>query len=151
MGGSGYQPFLRGIAGASISGGEAFFRNAFGADCKILWLPDVFGYSAALPQIMKQCGINYFMTTKISWNEYDKLPYDTFLWRGIDGSEVLTHFISTMDTVKEEKDWITTYNGDLNPSQVIGCWQRYQQKDLNRDVLLPLATEMAAEARRMAC
>ena len=115
--------------------GKRFFRNAFGADCKILWLPDVFGYSAALPHIMKQCGINYFMTTKISWNEYDKLPYDTFLWRGIDGSEVLTHFISTMDTVKEEKDWITTYNGDLNPSQVIGCWQRYQQKDLNRDVL----------------
>lgn len=115
--------------------GKRFFRNAFGADCKILWLPDVFGYSATLPQIMKQCGINYFMTTKISWNEYDKLPYDTFLWRGIDGSEVLTHFISTMDTVKEEKDWITTYNGDLNPSQVIGCWQRYQQKDLNRDVL----------------
>lgn len=115
--------------------GKRFFRNAFGADCKILWLPDVFGSSAALPQIMKQCGINYFMTTKISWNEYDKLPYDTFLWRGIDGSEVLTHFISTMDTVKEEKDWITTYNGDLNPSQVIGCWQRYQQKDLNRDVL----------------
>ncbi len=115
--------------------GKRFFRNAFGADCKILWLPDVFGYSAALPQIMKQCGINYFMTTKISWNEYDKLPYDTFLWRGIDGSEVLTHFISTMDTVKEEKDWITTYNGDLTPSQVIGCWQRYQQKDLNRDVL----------------
>ena len=115
--------------------GKRFFRNAFGADCKILWLPDVFGYSAALPQIMKQCGINYFMSTKISWNEYDKLPYDTFLWRGIDGSEVLTHFISTMDTVKEEKDWITTYNGDLNPSQVIGCWQRYQQKDLNRDVL----------------
>lgn len=115
--------------------GKRFFRNAFGADCKILWLPDVFGYSAALPQIMKQCGINYFMTTKISWNEYDKLPYDTFLWRGIDGSEVLTHFISTMDTVKEEKNWITTYNGDLNPSQVIGCWQRYQQKDLNRDVL----------------
>lgn len=115
--------------------GKRFFRNAFGADCKILWLPDVFGYSTALPQIMKQCGINYFMTTKISWNEYDKLPYDTFLWRGIDGSEVLTHFISTMDTVKEEKDWITTYNGDLTPSQVIGCWQRYQQKDLNRDVL----------------
>ena len=115
--------------------GKRFFRNAFGADCKILWLPDVVGYSAARPQIMKQCGINYFMTTKISWNEYDKLPYDTFLWRGIDGSEVLTHFISTMDTVKEEKDWITTYNGDLNPSQVIGCWQRYQQKDLNRDVL----------------
>lgn len=115
--------------------GKRFFREEFGVDNKILWLPDVFGYSAALPQIMRQCGIEYFMTTKISWNEYDKLPYDTFLWRGIDGSEVLTHFIPAMDAVKEERDWMTTYNGDLNPSQVIGGWQRYQQKDLNRDVL----------------
>lgn len=115
--------------------GKRFFREEFGVDHKILWLPDVFGYSAALPQIMRQCGIEYFMTTKISWNEYDKLPYDTFLWRGIDGSEVLTHFIPTMDAVKEETDWMTTYNGDLNPSQVAGGWQRYQQKDLNRDVL----------------
>lgn len=58
----------------------------------ILWLPDVFGYSAALPQIMKKCKIRYFMTTKLSWNEFNKMPYDTFMWEGIDGTAILTHF-----------------------------------------------------------
>lgn len=65
--------------------GKRFFKEEFGKDNIILWLPDVFGYSAALPQIMKKCGIQYFMTTKISWNEFNKMPYDTFMWEGIDG------------------------------------------------------------------
>ena len=63
--------------------GKRFFREEFGTDNEILWLPDVFGYSAALPQIMKKCGIRYFMTTKISWNEFNKMPYDTFEWEGL--------------------------------------------------------------------
>lgn len=116
--------------------GKRFFKKEFGVDNKILWLPDVFGYSAALPQILKKSGIDYFMTTKISWNEYNKMPYDTFMWRGIDGTEILTHFITTTDYVKgEPKGWFTTYNGNLNPSQVMGCWQRYQQKEINNYVL----------------
>lgn len=115
--------------------GKKFFREEFGADSRVLWLPDVFGYSAALPQIMKKCGVDYFMTTKISWNEFNKVPYDTFRWRGIDGSEVLAHFVPSMDNAKEEKDWLTTYNGVLSPSMVIGAWKRYQQKDLNGEVL----------------
>ena len=53
-------------------------------DNRVLWLPDVFGYSGALPQLMKKCGIDYFMTTKLAWNQFNKHPYDTFLWRGID-------------------------------------------------------------------
>ena len=75
-------------ADCNLTGGEAlvrqflagirFFREEFGKDCEILWLPDVFGYSAALPQIMKECNIRYFMTTKINWNDTNKLPYDTF-------------------------------------------------------------------------
>ncbi len=116
--------------------GKRFFQKEFGVDNRILWLPDVFGYSAALPQIMKKSGIDYFMTTKISWNEYNKLPYDTFIWRGIDGSEVLTHFIPTMDYSDTEKGWMSTYNGNTSPSQVMGGWQRYQQKDLNRNFLI---------------
>lgn len=115
--------------------GKRFFREAFGKDSEVMWLPDVFGYSAALPQILKKSGVHYFMTTKISWNEYNKLPYDTFYWRGIDGSSVLSHFIATKERVQEEKDWMTTYNGQLNPSSVSGAWQRYQQKDLNREIL----------------
>ena len=116
--------------------GKSFFLQEFGVDNRILWLPDVFGYSAALPQIMKKCGIDYFMTTKISWNEYNKLPYDTFMWRGIDGSEVLTHFIPTMAYQETEKDWMSTYNGWTDPTAVLGGWKRYQQKDLNRGYML---------------
>lgn len=116
--------------------GTRFFEQEFGKTCRVLWLPDVFGYSAALPQIMKKCGINYFMTTKISWNEYDKIPYDTFTWRGIDGSEVLSHFICSQENRCGEKDYLTTYNAYLDPSTVMGAWKRYQQKDLNREVLI---------------
>ena len=75
--------------------GTRFFRDEFGVECKYLWLPDVFGYSWALPQILSKSGIDVFMTTKISWNQYNRMPHDTFFWRGIDGSEVLTHFITT--------------------------------------------------------
>jgi alpha-mannosidase len=122
--------------------GTRFFEQEFGVKNQILWLPDVFGYSAALPQIMKKCGIRYFMTTKISWNEMNKMPYDTFLWEGIDGTEILTHFIPTRDYgmgAKEgssETEHFTTYNGMLNASQVMGGWQRYSQKELNDEVLM---------------
>ena len=71
--------------------GKKFFRDEFGTDNKILWLPDVFGYSWALPQILKRSGIESFMTIKISWNQYNHMPHDTFRWIGVDGSEVLTH------------------------------------------------------------
>ena len=70
--------------------GKRFFMREFGKDAQILWLPYVFGYSAALPQILKKCGVHYFMTTKISWNEVNKIPYDTFYWKGIDGTKVLS-------------------------------------------------------------
>lgn len=117
--------------------GTRFFRKEFGVENKTLWLPDVFGYSAALPQILKLFGIDYFMTTKISWNEYNKMPYDTFMWQGIDGSEVLTHFISTTKYKEEgEPNTFTTYNGMLEPGDVMGAWQRYQQKGVNKDILL---------------
>ena len=116
--------------------GKRFFKQEFGIESKILWLPDVFGYSAALPQILQKSGVQYFMTTKISWNEYNKMPYDTFWWRGIDGSEIFTHFVTTRDYEKngEIVTW-TTYNGDTSPLQVMGCWQRYQHKDMNDEVL----------------
>ncbi len=123
--------------------GKRFFKEEFGVDNQILWLPDVFGYSAALPQIMKKCGIRYFMTTKISWSETNKMPYDTFLWEGIDGTKILTHFISARDynaslfvEGKKRPPHFTTYNGDLNASQLKGTWQRYTQKELNTQALM---------------
>lgn len=72
--------------------GQKFYQENFGHYSSILWLPDTFGYSGSLPQIMKLSNQQYFMTTKISWNTVNKFPYHNFIWEGIDGSKVITHF-----------------------------------------------------------
>ncbi|WP_269542593.1 alpha-mannosidase [Cerasicoccus fimbriatus] len=72
--------------------GQGFTQEHFGYKSDVFWLPDTFGYTAALPQILLGCGIRYFLTTKLSWNETNSFPYDTFWWEGIDGSKVFTHF-----------------------------------------------------------
>ncbi len=87
--------------------GKNFFKDEFGVDVKNLWLPDVFGYSGNLPQILTRAGIDYFLTQKLSWNRYNKFPHNTFLWRGIDGSEVLAHFPPT-----------DTYNCIVHPDEL---------------------------------
>jgi alpha-mannosidase len=74
--------------------GKKFYREHFGVEVDNLWLPDVFGYSAALPQLMQKSDVTYFMTQKISWNQFNKFPHHTFMWEGIDGSEVFTHFLT---------------------------------------------------------
>lgn len=112
--------------------GQKFMEEEFGIRSRILWLPDVFGYAWALPQIIKKTGHDYFMTTKISWNQFNRPPYDTFIWRGIDGTEVLTHFITTTHT-PEPKYY--TYNGILGPQAAVYSWQHYQQKDINDELL----------------
>lgn len=75
--------------------GKRFFREEFGWDCQEFWNPDVFGYSGALPQIIRGVGSKYFLTQKLFWNQFNKPQHQNFLWRGIDGSEVLTHFPPT--------------------------------------------------------
>ncbi len=77
--------------------GRAFFRKYFGegAESPVLWLPDVFGYAWNLPQLIKEAGLEYFFTIKIGWNQYNRLPYDSFWWQGLDGTRVLTHFSTT--------------------------------------------------------
>lgn len=116
--------------------GIDFFQKEFNMENKILWLPDVFGYSAALPQIMKKVGIDYFMTTKLNWNQFNKFPHDTFMWRGLDGSEVLTHLVTTQEENQNPKSFFTTYNGKLEPSVLIASWKRYQDKNINNDILI---------------
>lgn len=111
--------------------GMRFFQEEFGIRDRVLWMPDVFGYSAALPQIMRGCGIDTFMTTKISWNQFNRMPYDTFRWRGIDGSEVLAHFVTTPDP----NGRTYTYNGYLTPREIAGAWREYRQKAINHELL----------------
>ena len=88
--------------------GTRFFREEFGYETHDVWLPDVFGYSAAMPQILKGCGIDYFITQKISWNQFNKFPHHTFLWQGIDGTRVFTHFPPA-----------DTYNATVSPKELL--------------------------------
>lgn len=116
--------------------GSKFIKDEFGKDVHYLWLPDVFGYSWALPQILRKSGIDMFMTTKISWNQYNRMPHDTFKWKGMDGSEVLTHFITTPEPWNEPGSWFYTYNGLLTAKTVKGVWDAYSEKEMNQDMLI---------------
>ncbi|SHJ86863.1 alpha-mannosidase [Anaerocolumna jejuensis DSM 15929] len=116
--------------------GKKFFKEEFGVDNRVLWLPDVFGYSGALPQIMKKSGIDYFMTTKLAWNQFNKIPNDTMYWKGIDGTQIFTHLITTLGVGQSTEEFFTTYNGMLHPDSIMGGWTRYQNKDINNDILI---------------
>ena len=123
-------------ADTNISGGESlirqfihgkrFFRDEFGVECELMWLPDVFGYSGAMPQIMVGCGIKYFSTQKIFWayNGGDPFPYNTFWWEGIDGSQILVHLHND-------------YNSRMNPASVIERWKERVQKEGFSTRLMP--------------
>lgn len=117
--------------------GIRFFQQEFGTECKYLWLPDVFGYSWALPQILRQCGIDTFMTTKISWNQFNTMPNDLFRWRGIDGTEILTYFMECPPDNKPMRDRFSTYNGVMSPRAAIGSWEKFKNKELTSHTLIP--------------
>lgn len=116
--------------------GKRFIKQEFGKDSKILWLPDVFGYSAALPQILRKSGVTRFVTSKISWNETNKLPCDVFKWYGIDGTDIFSYFLTAQDWHEGSVPGTgTTYNADIRPSQIRGCWERFQQKDIANETI----------------
>lgn len=87
--------------------GKRFFREQFGVDYREAWLPDSFGICASLPQILVKSGIDYFMTQKISWSQFNRFPHHTFWWQGIDGSRIWTHFLPA-----------DTYNGSCQPHEL---------------------------------
>ncbi|MGE5221466.1 MAG: glycoside hydrolase family 38 C-terminal domain-containing protein [Omnitrophica WOR_2 bacterium] len=122
-------------ADTNISGGESlirqilhgkrFFREEFGIDSKILWLPDVFGYSGALPQILHGCGMEGFATQKITWvyNGGDPFPYNTFYWEGIDGTQIPAHIFYD-------------YNSHTRPDEMIDRWNSRLQKNGIQSLIL---------------
>ncbi len=116
--------------------GSRFFEREFGKKSTYLWLPDVFGYSWALPQILRQCELDTFMTTKISWNEYNTVPNDLFRWRGIDGTEILTYFVDVPEVGHSFDKRYSTYNGYVNPRTAIGSWTKFKDKSLSKDILI---------------
>ncbi|WP_020532920.1 alpha-mannosidase [Flexithrix dorotheae] len=101
--------------------GKKFFQDEFDVEVDNLWLPDVFGYSAALPQLLKKSDVNYFMTQKISWNQFNTFPHHTFIWKGLDGTEIFSHFlapnnyrsdVSSADLINLERE---NYDTERNP------------------------------------
>ncbi len=104
--------------------GQHFYLKEFGLLVNNLWLPDVFGYSAALPQILRKSGCDYFITQKISWNQVNEFPYNSFNWQGIDGTSVLTHFPPEND-----------YNCSLRPQSLIAGQARFKEKAVAEEYL----------------
>jgi alpha-mannosidase len=100
--------------------GKNFFKDEFGVDVTNLWLPDVFGYSSAMPQILKKSGVDFFMTQKISWNQYNKFPFHLFNWKGIDGTEVVTHFLPEND-----------YNSSVNAAKLCQAQDRFNENHIS--------------------
>lgn len=119
--------------------GAACYDEEFGLHSPVAWLPDMFGAPGQLPQLLKQAGIDIVITSKLSWNEYNRQPNDTFRWRGIDGSEVLVHCLTTSgEPVSHAMDvQVYTYNASINVGTVMGTWAHYRNKDFCEDVLMP--------------
>ncbi|AYB44486.1 alpha-mannosidase [Paenibacillus lautus] len=105
--------------------GKRYFQQEFGLEMKSLWMPDVFGYSASLPQLLKKSGVDYMMTQKLSWSEYNRHPHHSFLWEGIDGSAVLTHM--------PPED---TYNSPAAPRSIAKAEREYLDKNVSGHALM---------------
>ncbi|HSK99690.1 MAG TPA: alpha-mannosidase [Rubrobacteraceae bacterium] len=99
--------------------GQRYFEERFGRRCAVAWLPDTFGYSPSLPQLMQGAGITGFFTYKLNWSETNDFPHDLFLWEGIDGSRVVAHTFENPGT---------DYNGDVTPHDLYGTWRNFRGK-----------------------
>ena len=98
--------------------GKRFFKKEFGVEVDNLWLPDVFGYAAAMPQILKKSGVKYFLTQKLSWSQFNKFPHHTFYWEGIDGTDIFTHFPPA-----------NSYNSIYEPAELLFAQKEFLEKD----------------------
>jgi alpha-mannosidase len=144
-------------ADANMPGGEAmarqfvhgkrFFLEEFGIETEEVWLPDSFGYSGALPQLIKLSGSKWFLTQKIGWSKTNKFPHHTFDWEGIDGTRVFTHFPP-----------VDTYNAEFSGDQMAHLVRNFREKGRARRSLVPFGygdggggptEEMLARARRL--
>lgn len=127
--------------------GKRFFLEEFGVDTQEVWVPDTFGYSAALPQIIAASGSKWFITQKISWNQTNQMPHHTFLWEGIDGTRILTHFPSA-----------DTYISELSGAEVAHAERSFREVGSSTVSLVPFGwgdggggptREMIAAAARL--
>jgi alpha-mannosidase len=127
--------------------GKRFFLDELGIDTQEVWLPDSFGYSAALPQLVRLSGSRWFLTQKISWSQFNKFPHHSFWWEGIDGTRVFTHFPP-----------VDTYNGQFSGAEMAHLVRNFADKGLANRSMVPFGhgdggggptREMLARAHRM--
>jgi alpha-mannosidase len=142
--------------------GQRYFEEKFGARHDVCWMPDCFGFTPALPQLLLGAGIRSFFTIKLTWSETNRFPHDLFWWEGIDGSRVLGHlydnpagiFADGRRTGRFEFDGpavlydsanvgrvdpggsLGGYNGDTGPGAVLDTWRNYRGKQLSPATLL---------------
>lgn len=102
--------------------GISFWQREFSVRPKVEWLPDTFGYCASLPQLLRQAGLDYFMTVKLYWNETNRFPYDLFWWEGIDGTRILTYVNHGL-------------NEPATPGNALDHWRHYKQKDVHPEAM----------------
>jgi alpha-mannosidase len=128
--------------------GQRYFEEKFGRRCTEVWIPDVFGYPAGLPQVFAAGGMNRFVTQKLSWNKQNRFPHNTFWWEGLDGTRVLTHFPP-----------VDTYNAEITPAEFAFSVTNFQDHAWSTDSLMPFGhgdggggptREMVERARRLA-
>ena len=128
--------------------GQRYFEEKFGARCTEVWIPDVFGYPAGLPQVFAAGGMHRFVTQKLSWNKQNRFPHNTFWWEGLDGTRVLTHFPP-----------VDTYNAEITPEEFGFSISNFRDHGWSNDSLMPFGhgdggggptREMLERARRLA-
>ncbi len=106
--------------------GKRYFQEEFGVEVRNAWLPDTFGFNAALPQILKLAGVDALMTQKIAWNQTNNFPHSTFLWEGIDGTRIFTHFAPAEG-----------YNGQFSPRELLHAVHGFKDHDRATRSLYP--------------
>ncbi len=109
--------------------GQRYWQTAFGRRVTVAWLPDVFGFSAGIPQLLRGAGIGGFFTIKLTWNETNRFPHDLFEWEGLDGSRVTAHMFRNVPPAHG-------YNANIAPLDVLGTWQRFDGKRYHPESLL---------------
>lgn len=128
--------------------GQRYFEEKFGRRCTEVWIPDVFGYPAGLPQVFAAGGMDRFVTQKLSWNKQNKFPHSTFWWEGLDGSRVLTHFPP-----------VDTYNAEMTPAEFDLSITNFRGHAWSSDSMMPFGhgdggggptREMLERRRRLA-
>ncbi|WP_052852878.1 alpha-mannosidase [Streptomyces avicenniae] len=128
--------------------GKRFYLEEFGVETEEMWLPDTFGYNAALPQLMKLAGVRWFITQKISWNTTNTFPHHTFWWEGIDGTRIFSHFPP-----------VDTYNAELTGPELAHAEGNFKEKGPASRSLVPFGygdggggptREMLGRAARLA-